>query len=79
MLGVNPDQPDQKSIPKKLSISVALDDGEVKEADFDLTELLNEFSSNIFHCEVSVKITALSAEVTLVDWEQGTWTQATIQ
>ena len=79
VLGVNPDQPDQKSIPKKLSISVALDDGEVKEADFDLTELLNEFSSNIFHCEVSVKITALSAEVTLVDWEQGTWTQATIQ
>ena len=79
VLGVNPDQHDQEIIPKKLSITITLDDGEVKDADFDLTELLNEFKSNIFKCEVSVKITALSTEVTVVKWEQGTWEQVTIQ
>lgn len=79
VLGVNPDQANEESIPKKISISVALDDGEVKDADFDLTELFNEFNSNIFKCELSVKITALSAEVTIVEWEQGTWNQVTIQ
>lgn len=79
VLGVNPDQPGQESIPKKLSISITLEDGEARDADFDLTGLLNEFNSNIFKCEVSVKITALSTEVTVVDWEQGTWSQFTIQ
>lgn len=79
VLGVNPDRPDQESIPKKLSVSIVLDDGEAKDAEFDLTGLLNEFTSNIFKCEVSVKITALSTEVTIVKWEQGTWGQVTIQ
>lgn len=79
VLGVNPDQPDRESIPKKLSISVTLDDGETKDAEFDLTKQLNEFTSNIFRCEVSVKITALSTEITIVKWEQGTWEQITIQ
>lgn len=79
VLGVNPDRSDMESISKKLSISVALDDGEVKSADFDLTDQFNEFTSNIFKCEVNVTITALSTDISIVGWEQGTWQHIVIQ
>lgn len=79
VLGVNPDRSDMVSISKKLSISVALDDGEVKSVDVDLTDQFNAFTSNIFKCEVNVTITALSTDINIVGWEQGTWQHIVIQ
>lgn len=79
VLGINRDQPDRESTPKKLSLSISLDDGEIKNAEFDLTEQLNEFTSNIFKCEVTVRITAMSTTIEIISWEQGVWNQIIIQ
>lgn len=79
VLGVNPDKSGIESISKKLSIAITLNDGEARSADFELTDSFNEFTSNIYKCEVNVTITALSTDITIVGWEQGTWHNIVIQ
>lgn len=79
VLGVNPNTPDQQPISNKLTITVFLDDGESKPVDIDLTELFDQFTSNILKCEVDVEISAISSNVTISNWEQGTWHNIVIQ
>lgn len=79
VLGVNPDVQGQESIPKKLSVSVTLDDGEAKAAELDITGLLNDFTANVFKCEVDVKITSLQTDIEIASWQQGAWNQIIIQ
>ena len=79
VLGVNPDKEGEEDITKKLSITVTLSDGEVKSTDFDLSDQLNSFNSNIFKCEVDVTVTSLSATIAIVGWQQGTWQSIEIQ
>lgn len=79
VLGVNPNTPNQEPIPNKLTVTVLLDDGESKAVDIDLTKQLDQFTSNIFKCEIDIEISALSVGISITDWEQGTWGQITIQ
>lgn len=79
VLGVNPSQDGVESISKKLSVTVTLDDGEVRSEDVDITAELDHFTSNIFRCDVTVKITAVSTSVEIASWEQGVWNQIVIQ
>ena len=79
VLGVNPTKSGEESISKKLSVTVTLDDGEVKSEDVDLTAELDHFTSNIFKCEVAVKITSVSTSVEIASWKQGAWGQVVIQ
>lgn len=79
VLGVNPTKAGEESISKKISVTVTLDDGEVKSEEVDITPLLDAFTSNVFKCEVTVKITAVSANVEISSWEQGIWGQIIIQ
>lgn len=79
VLGVNPAKDGEEDIAKKLSVTVTLDDGEVKSEDVDITAELDRFTSNVFKCEVTVKITAVSTNVEIASWEQGTWDQIVIQ
>lgn len=79
VLGVTPNAPDQEPISNKLSVTVFLDDGESKAVDIDLTELFDQFTSNIFKCEIDIEISAISSDVTISNWGQGNWNQITIQ
>ena len=79
VLGVNPAKDGEESISKKLSVTVALDDGEVKSEDVDITAELENFTANVFKCEVNVKITSLSTTVEIASWKQGVWNQIIIQ
>lgn len=79
VLGTNPSTAGQETIPKKLTITVLLDDGEVKSDEVDLSAELDAFDTNIFKCEVTVTITAASTNVEISSWEQGIWGQITIQ
>lgn len=79
VLGVNPAKDGEEDIAKKLSVTVTLDDGEVKSEDVDITAELDRFTSNVFKCEVTVKITSVSTNVEIASWEQGTWDQIVIQ
>ena len=79
VLGVNPSIAGQESIPKKLTITVLLDVGEIKSDEVDLSAELDAFDQNIFRCEVTVTITAVSTNVEISSWEQGIWGQITIQ
>lgn len=79
VLGVNPTKDGVESISKKISVTVILDDGEVKSEEVDITSELDAFTSNVFKCEVTVKITAVSTNVEISSWEQGTWDQIVIQ
>lgn len=76
VLGVNPNQ---ETIPKKLSVKVILEDGETKAAEIDLTEQFNQFTENIFQCNVEIIISSLSTEIEITDWKQGAWNQIIIQ
>lgn len=79
VLGVNPDNETDEKIQKILSVTVVLDDGETKSVDIDLSELLNQFNSNIFKCTIDITISSLSTDVHISDWEQGAWNQIVIQ
>lgn len=79
VLGVNPAKLGEDIIEKKLSVTVTLDDGEVKSEELDLTAELDHFTSNIFKCEVMVKITSVSTSVEIASWKQGAWGQIVIQ
>lgn len=76
VLGVNPNQ---EKIPNKLWVKVLLADGEARSAEVDLTEQLNQFTENIFHCHVDIIISSLSTEIEITDWQQGAWGQIIIQ
>ena len=79
VLGVNPSKAGEETIPKKVSVTVTLDDGEVKSEDIDITPELDAFDSNVFKCELTVRITAVSTNVEISSWEQGIWGQIIIQ
>lgn len=79
VLGVNPDNETDDKIEKKLSVTVILDDGETKSVDVDLSEQLNQFTSNVFKCTIDITISSLSADVNISNWEQGIWDEITIQ
>lgn len=79
VLGVNPTKAGEESISKKISVTVNLDDGEVKSEEIDITSELDAFTSNVFKCEITVKITAVSTNVEISSWEQGIWGQIIIQ
>lgn len=79
VLGVNPTKVGEDIIGKKLSVTVTLDDGEVKSEEVDITTELDRFTSNIFKCEVTVKITSVSTNIEIASWKQGTWDQIVIQ
>lgn len=79
VLGVNPTEAGEEPIAKKLSVTVTLDDGEVKSEEIDLTSELDAFTTNIFKCEVTLRITAVSTKVEISSWEQGIWGQIIIQ
>lgn len=79
VLGVNPDARNVESIPKKLTVAIALNDGETKSAELDLTDQLNEFTSNIFKCAVYIRISALTTDIGITSWEEGAWDHIVIQ
>lgn len=79
VLGVNGKKEGEEDISKKLSVTVTLDNGEVKSDEIDITPELDDFSSNVFKCEVTVKINTLSTNVRIESWQQGTWDQIVIQ
>lgn len=79
VLGVNSSKQGEEDIAKKLSINVTLDDGESRSEDVDITAELDRFTANVFKCEVTVTITAMSANVEITSWGQGAWDQIVIQ
>lgn len=79
VLGVNPARTGEEPIEKKLAVTVTLDDGEVKSEEVDITAELDHFTENVFKCDVTVKITALSANVEIASWGQGKWDQIVIE
>lgn len=79
VLGVNPDNENDEKIEKVLSVTVVLDDGETRSIDVNLSEQLNQFSSNVFKCTIDITISSLSTDVNIKNWEQGVWDQIIIQ
>lgn len=71
VLGINPSLADEEVIPKKLNLTVLLEDGESKTVEVDMTDKFNEFRGNTLECSLEITISALSSSVEIVKWAQG--------
>jgi hypothetical protein len=79
VLGVNATQVGEEPIRKKLSVTVTLDNGEIKSEEVDITPELDKFNTNIFKCELTLRISTTDMNVSIGNWEQGAWGEIVIQ
>lgn len=78
VFGVNTPKEGVEHVAKKLLISVKFKDGSVKTKEIDISEQLDLLNTDRFKCEVRVRITALSVDLTLIRWGQGSWGNAVL-